>query len=123
MGVLPSWKGVLGIAGLLVMLGGSYSLAQTLGQEVDRWVVDPNSPSDVMMEQCATAGLGPNAHTQMLKMIDGTHSTGAHRQMHQAMDEMMRGGGMGSGTMGDAKMNFGSPTEGGMIRGMMSNGV
>lgn len=123
MRVLHSWKRVLPIAGLAVILAGGYALAQTVAQESDRWVVDPNSPSDVMMEQCATAGLGPEGHTQMWKMIDGTHGTGAHRQMHQAMDGMMRGGAMGSGMMGDGTMDPGSPTGSGIMRGMISNGV
>ena len=51
--------------------------------------VDPNSPSDVMMEACTTAGMGPEGHTIAGQMIDQMHGEGAHHKMHNFMDQMM----------------------------------
>jgi hypothetical protein len=68
------------------LLAGGYALAHGPGQ---RHQVDPNSPSDVMMEQCTTMGMGPEGHTIAGRMIDQMHGEGAHHRMHQFMDQMM----------------------------------
>lgn len=97
-----------------------YALAHEQGE---RHVADPASPSDVMMEQCATAGLGPEGHTQMGRVVDQMHGEDAHHRMHRFMDQMMQEGTMGPGMMGNGMMNPDSPSGGGMMRGMMFNGV
>lgn len=87
------WLAVTVVAlGLLV---GGYALAHGPSE---RHQVDPNSPSDVMMEQCTTMGMGPEGHTIAGRMIDQMHGEGAHHRMHQFMDRMigMMGGMMGT---------------------------
>ena len=98
---------LIAVVALFAAVG--YALAHEQGQ---RHAADPTSPSDLMMEQCATAGLGPEGHTQMERMIDQTHGEGAHHQMHRFMDEMMRGGAMGPGLMGNGVMNPSIPRRG-----------
>lgn len=80
----------------LVLLAGGYALAHGPSE---RHQVDPNSPSDVMMEQCTTMGMGPEGHTIAGRMMDQMHGEGAHHRMHQFMDRMMSmmGGTRGSG--------------------------
>ncbi len=91
-----------------VALGG-YALAHEPGQ---RHVPDPNSPSDLMMEQCTAAGLGPEGHTLVGRVIDQVHSEGAHHRMHEVMDRLMSGGRIGPGVMGP-----------GMMRRMIGRGI
>jgi hypothetical protein len=79
----------------VVLLVGGYAMAHGPGE---RHQVDPNSPSDVMMEQCTTMGMGPEGHTIAGRMIDQMHGEGAHHRMHQFMDQAMTMmGGMGAG--------------------------
>lgn len=80
------------IVGVMVAIG-TYALAHQEG----RHVVDPNSPSDVMMEQCTAMGLGPEGHTIVGRMIDQMHGEGAHHRMHEIMDQMLGHGAMGGG--------------------------
>lgn len=90
------WLAVTVVA--LGLLAGGYALAHGPGE---RHQVDPNSPSDVMMEQCTTRGMGPQGHTIAGRMMDQMHGEGTHHRMHQLMDRMMTmmGGMMGSGGM------------------------
>ena len=113
---------VLGAA-LFGALAVGYAVAHEAGE---RHAPDPNSPSDLMMEQC----LGPEGHTQVGRMIDQMHGEGAHHRMHQFMDQMMLGGMAGGGRPG--RMGPGQPGPGmgpgmmigpGMMRGMMGRGI
>lgn len=97
------WLAVAVIA--VVLLVGGYALAHGPNE---RHQVDPNSPSDVRMEQCTTMGMGPQGHTIAGGMMDRMHGEGAHHRMHQVMDRMMgmMGGVMGWGGMIDRNGNI-----------------
>ncbi len=110
-------------AALLGALAVGYAMAHEAGE---RHAPDPDSPSDLMMEQC----FGPEGHTQVGRMIDQTHGEEAHHRMHQVMDQMMRGGMMGRG--GPGGVGSGQPGAGTgpgfmmgpeMMGGMMGRGV
>lgn len=109
---------LLGIIGILGM--GGYALAHGPGE---RHEVDPNSPSDLMMEQCTQTGLGPEGHTQVGRMIDQMHGEGAHHRLHELMDTMMRGmGGVMGGGGGARMVGNGMMGPGMMGPGMMDPG-
>ena len=104
------------VAGALTI---GYALAHEAGQQ---HAPDPNSPSDVMMEQC----LGPEGHTQVGGTIDQMHGEGAHHRVHRFVDEMsggMMGGGAGArpGRMGPGGMGPGMMGPG-IMGGMMGRG-
>lgn len=113
-------RGWVILIAVLVLVAGGTVLAHEAGQ---RHVADPNSPSDLMMEQCTAAGLGPEGHTQVGRMIDQVHGQGAHHRMHQFMDQMMGAGGMGAGSEGvSGRMGQGTLRPR-MMRGMMGRGI
>lgn len=115
-----SWSTTIALAtAVFSALAVGYALAHEPGE---RHVPDPNSPSDAMMEQCTAAGLGPEGHTQVGRMIDQMHGEGAHHDMHQFMDQMMRGGMMGGGMGGRFGMGPGMMGPG-MMGGMMGRGI
>ena len=83
--------GMMGPGMMQGMMGGMMGMGQgtTAHSAGKRHPVDPNSPSDVMMEACTTAGMGPEGHTIAGQMIDQMHGEGAHHKMHNFMDQMM----------------------------------
>ena len=83
-GMMMGQNGMMGGSGMMGM--GQGRQAHSAGK---RHPVDPNSPSDVMMEACTTAGMGPEGHTIAGQMIDQMHGEGAHHKMHNFMDQMM----------------------------------
>ena len=83
-GMMMGQNGMMGGSGMMGMGGGA--TAHGAGK---LHPVDPNSPSDVMMEACTTAGMGPEGHTIVGRMIDQMHGEGAHHKMHNFMDQMM----------------------------------
>lgn len=108
---------ILVVAGILGI--GGYALAHGPGE---RHEVDRNSPSDLMMEQCAQMGLGPDGHTQIGRMIDQMHGEGAHHRLHEFMDGMMRGMSSMSSMMGGQVMGRGMMGNGAMGPGMQGPG-
>ena len=83
--------GMMGPGMMQGMMGGMMGMGQgkTAHSAGKRHPVDPNSPSDVMMEACTTAGMGPEGHTIAGQMIDQMHGEGTHHKMHNFMDQMM----------------------------------
>ncbi len=89
MGVVGS-GGMMGRGMMGMMMGGMMGMGggATAHGAGKLHPVDPNSPSDVMMEACTKAGLGPQGHTVVGRMIDQMHGEGAHHKMHSFMDQM-----------------------------------